>query len=525
MRPWILALAALVALPSAATAVDDASPKTVEDAIVALEKTDPGSPEALNDRLEYAQFLVSATDVDCHQRLDSAQSQLDTVAENPAVDVVLPIGRARLADIRYQIHLAGASCGADPSERERELRAALAEAQYAVDLYRDALDYQSMAILQFDAGVTQRMLGDDTAAVAALEAAIEMDREYGFHQDAEDNYKLLALWKGPAKAPDLPTAQVVNPPGDAVADPTSDFPSRTTTLKFAWLAGDATLGIEIDHASVRDGNVNRGSVYRLFKQHVHASHGGWVVSYEPGQVDYDVSTWPSEPGDLNNLAWSFGRTLPLPGFEIGTKGDFKHVVNPGSVSSDQYAAVRALILGHTQPAAGASRLPGWVARATKLLFGPAAVEQNTAEAYDFKTGVWIGAKLEQGVWYNMSAPLTLSGARQLVLPHDIEFAYTRDLPCSGTFTDRSCVEIVVHATPQADAIARLLSVVRQELGGRRVAQPQFWSTTYMRIVTDPLTLTPYVYDERRFWHIGGDNPGKDKPENKAERLVSTFTYP
>jgi hypothetical protein len=508
MLRWILALAALVALPSGAIAVDDGSPKTVEDAIAALEKADPGSPEALNDRLEYAQFLVGATDVECRQRLDSAQSQLDTVAGNPAVDVVLPIGRARLADIRYQIHLASASCGADPSERERELRAALAEARHAVELYRDALDYQSMAVMQFDAGVTQRMLGDDTGAVAALEAAIEMDREYGFHQDAEDNDKLLVVWKG-----------------SAVAAPTTEFPSRTTTLKFAWLASDATLGIEIDHTSVRDGTVNRGSVYRLFKQHVHANHGGWVVSYEPGQVDYDVSTWPSESRDLNNLAWSFGRTLPLPGFEVGTKGDFKHAVNPGSVSSDQYAAVRALILGHAQPAAGAARLPGWVARATHLLFGPAAVEQNTAEAYDFKTGVWIGAKLEQGVWYNMSAPLTLSGARQLVLPHDIEFAYTRDLPCSATLADRSCVEIVVHATPQADAIAQLLSIVRQDLGGRRVAQPRFWSTIYMRIVTDPVTLTPYVYDERRFWHIGGNNSATDKPENQAERLVSTFMYP
>jgi hypothetical protein len=525
MLRWTLALAALVALPLAATAVDDATPKTVEDAIAALEKADPGSPEALNDRLEYAQFLVNATDVDCHQRLDSAQSQLDTVAGNPAVDVVLPIGRARLADIRYQIHLARASCGADSSEREWELRAALAEARHAVDLYRDALDYQSMAVMQFDTGVTQRMLGNDTGAVAALEAALEMDREYGFHQDEEDNSKLLALWKRPANAPNVPSAQAANSPGDAVPDPTSDFPTRTTTLKFAWLASDATLGIEIDHASIRDRTVTRGSVYRLFKQHVHASHDGWVVSYEPGQIDYDVATWPSESSELNNLAWSFGRTLPLPGFEVGAQGDFKHVVNPGSVSSDQYAAVRALILGHTQPAAGASRLQGWVAHATQLLFGPAAVEQNTAEAYDFRTGVWIGAKLEQGVWYNMSAPLTVSGARQLVLPHDIEFAYTRDLPCSAAPTARSCVEIVVHATPQADAIAQLLSVVRQRLGGHPAAQPRFWSTIYMRIVTDPVTLTPYVYDERRFWHIGGDNPGKDKPENQAERLVSTFTYP
>jgi hypothetical protein len=47
----------------------------------------------------------------------------------------------------------------------------------------------------------------------------------------------------------------------------------------------------------------------------------------------------------------------------------------------------------------------------------------------------------------------------------------------------------------------------------------------MRIVTDPNTLTPYVYDVRRYWHIAGDNRGIVPPYNQVERLVSTFTYP
>ncbi len=313
-------------------------------------------------------------------------------------------------------------------------------------------------------------------------------------------------------------------PGPDVSRASEPAP-RSIPLKFAWFPTDATLSVKIDHDSIRDGEVTHGSVYRFFKEHVHATHSGWAVSYEPGQVEYDVANWPSEGSELHNLAWSFGRTLPLPGFETGTTGDFKHAINPGRVSSDQYAAVRALILGHTQPAKGASRLQGSVARATQMLFAREAVEQNAAEAYDFQTGVWIGAKLEQGVWYNMSAPLTLSGARQLVLPHDIEFAYTRHLPCPGTAPSRTCVEIVVHATPQADAIDSLLGVVNQYLTGRPGAQARFWSTTYMRIVTDPETLTPYVFDERRYWHISDNGTEPDKLENQAERLVSTFTYP
>jgi hypothetical protein len=312
---------------------------------------------------------------------------------------------------------------------------------------------------------------------------------------------------------------------DGRTGPGPDSSPRTTGLKFAWLPTEATLIVKIDHDSVHDANTTHGSVFRLFKKHVNAAHGGWVISYDAGQVKYDVAAWPSEEHELDNLAWAFGRTLPLPGFEIGAKGDFKHAVNPGGVSSDQYAAVRALILGHAQPAKGASRLQGWVARATQMLFGRDAVEQNAAEAYDFQTGVWIGAKLEQGVWYTMSAPLTLSGARQLVLPHDIEFAYTRDLPCPGATPARSCVEMVVHATPQPDSIAALMGVVNQHLAGYPMVQARFWSTTYMRIVTDPDTLTPYVYDERRYWHLSNGLRESDKRANQSERLVSTLTYP
>jgi hypothetical protein len=198
------------------------------------------------------------------------------------------------------------------------------------------------------------------------------------------------------------------------------------------------------------------------------------------------------------------------------------------VASDQSAGVRDLILGHTQPAPVNSRLPASVVAALKLDFGRAAVEQNAAEDYDFQTGVWIGATLEQGVWYKMSVPLTLPGARQLLLPHRVEFAYTRNLPCTPASTSPTCVEMVVHATPEAASVAYLLNFVDRELGRNPLIKTHFWATTYMRIVTDPNTLTTYLYDERRYWHASGVNLGVNdfgNPDNHSERLVSTFTYP
>jgi hypothetical protein len=514
-----LAAFLLLVVPAPVVAADDPSPQTLEDAIATLEHADPGSPEALNDRLEYAQLIIDAVDVDCHQRLDAAQSQLDTVSHNPETDVVIPNGRARVTDIQYQLKLARASCGAERPERESDLREALAAAQQGVDRYRDALDYKSMAIMQFNVGVTQRMLGENDAAVASLESTVAMDREFGFRQEVEDNSKLLALWKNPQPSAVAPAAA---PP---------DAPSRSVALKFAWSAIDATLAVAIDHAGVVDDTVIHGRAVHLFKQHVRASHDGWVVSYEPGTLDYDMATWPSEIRAVHELAYTFGRALPLPGFEVSTKGDFKQVTHLGTVATDQTAAVRAMILGHMPAEGGKTRLPGWVVRATKILFAPEAVEQNVAEGYDFETGVWIGARLEQGVWYNMSVPLTLPGARQLLMPHDVEFAYTRDVACAPTVTSpssvatHSCAEIVVHATPETGSLTALMQYLDSALPGHRKVRPHYWAATYISIVTDPNTLTPYVYDVRRYWHASGDTLDRGTADNHSERLVSTFTYP
>jgi len=545
LAAW-LTFALLLVVPSTVVAADAPAPQTLEDAIAALELADPGSPEALNDRLEYAQLIIDAVDVDCHQRLDAAQSQLDTVSHNPETDVVLPNGRARVTDNQYRLKLARASCGAAPVERESDLREALAAAQQAVGLYRDALDYKSMAIMQFNVGVAQRMLGDNDAAVASLESTVSMDREFGFRQEVEDNSKLLALWKRPenagaGKVIDNTTGdagQVVKAAAEPADAPTAapaasppDAPSRSVALKFAWSANDATLGVSMDHAGVVDDTIIHGRAYHLFKQHVHANYDGWVVSYEPRTLVYDVATWPSEIRAVHELAYTFGRALPLPGFEVSTKGDFEHVTHLGSVATDQTAAVRAMILGHMPAAGGKTPLPAWVVRATKTLFAPAAVEQAVAEDYDFETGVWIGARLEQGVWYNMSVPLTMPGARQLLIPHDVEFAYTRDVPCAATASSlssvatHSCVEIVVHATPETESLAALIQYVDRSLRGDRKVRFHYWSSTYMRIVADPNTLTTYVYEARRYWHASGDTLDHEPPDNDSETLVSTFTYP
>ena len=199
----IAVVSVLAGIGSAATADTSQLSATVDPVteslngpLAGLDKTDPASPVGLSARLEYAATLVVTTDLPCLRHLEEAQSQLDGVQAQPSIDA-LPSGRARIADLEYRVHAARAAkaCGGDPSKRTGELHKALTAAQSAVNLYRDAWDYRSMVIMQFDVAVTQKMLGDDAQAVTALQATVAMDRDLGFREDAAEIYSLLAKWQ------------------------------------------------------------------------------------------------------------------------------------------------------------------------------------------------------------------------------------------------------------------------------------------------------------------------------------------
>ncbi len=219
-----------------------ADSKEFAAAIERFSASDPQSPETLNARLAYAAVLVRGDAADCRTRLDDAQSQLELVKANPVLDAVLPAGLARATDLDYQIHSARAVC-ASAEMRDAELRAALASAQRAVELYRDAYDAVSMVTMQFNASVAYHDLGESAAAIAALQEAIAMDREYGYADDAEDNYTLLLQWKNEDASPEQVDARM------------QDFPERSATLAFGWFPSFAEVKIESDYTEIADGEV------------------------------------------------------------------------------------------------------------------------------------------------------------------------------------------------------------------------------------------------------------------------------
>jgi hypothetical protein len=498
---WAAIMPLLAASPTGVSTKDEAIAKQFAVAIDSGNAQDPQSPNTLNTRLGFAEFLANTEGGDCRMRLENAQNQLDMARASQA-GIALPFALAREAALEYQIHVGRATCGNSAALREQELQAAVESARHAVDLYRDDFDAISMVTMQFNVGAAYHELREDTAAVAALQAAIKMDREYGFREDAKDNYQILLQWNA-------------QPAGtDEVAALMKDFPQRSTTLSFGWFESKADLTLTLEYEQLSEGGMLKMQGVKRAERRVRRSRNGWTVSFEPRGTHYEISNWPNNGSLVRGIVASLSRlALQIHGFNVGRTGDFTQSTATDKFGSEMRSDVKAVTEFLAQNNASYP-----LADQVRKESGPygnsqygASVETLVAETYNIETGTWIGASLEQGVWYEMNVPLSLPLAPGLFVTHQIEFAFTRGVPCMAGSLEEACMEIVVRATPDPEELkirlvnlSQMMKLSQDTVLGEKVDM-QLSSATYMRLVTDPTTLQFFESDMRRYgyWTITG----------------------
>jgi hypothetical protein len=462
------------------------------------------SPAGLTAQLKYAEFLLSGDANSCNDRLTRAQEQLGSVDASPNTRVMYPDGWATVADLEYRLHLAWAECDGG-AHRDEQLRIAVSAARHAVQLYRDMFDYHSMVILQFDASVALHNLGDKAAAIASLEAALEMDREFGFAEDARENYKLWLTWK------DQPAGET------QVAALMQDFPKRQAALKFQWGPRDAQITLDSRRACLLERQVVSSHASAEFDRQIRGNdNGSWSVSYARRLTKYEPGVWPimQDPPQM-----AFPPVLiPEAGFEVGASGEFNLVTEP-LVFAEQLAARTEELIRTSAPSGEHARdLMEVAVDKTPEDLAPGLLEAATAQNYQSETAMWIGATLDQGVWYEVSAPLSLPGIPRIVTQNRIEFAFTRMVPCSAGATQPTCVEIITRAAPEQEALDRLLADYNNQHVGRIDGYAASITT---RLVTDPATLLPFAHEKKVYWYA---TVGKADTVVQSEHTVSTTRY-
>lgn len=513
-RLLFCALASLLACSCASvgprTPADESPSQYFQRTIADLQRSDPGSPALLNVRLAYGDYLLSAAPGSCALRTVLAQEQLGSAAASPKARVLYPGGWASAADLEYRIQLARATCGGRSAHKD-DLLAAVAAAHRAAEAYRDAFDYRAMVIMQFNAAVALHRLGEDAAAIAALESALDTDREYGFADDARDNYKLLLTWRR-------------QPAGAAqVARLMQDFPKRRAVLKYDWHPADARITLEERRDCLEDGGIVRSRATAAYERHITATpRGGWSVSYTDRLTRYRPGVWPLRPGSYPPQLFFPPLRLPATDFNVTATGELAELTHSTAFAARLTARANGIIkAGAPAGAVGRSAMNDALDAAANAL-SPGMLEAATTETYQLETAMWIGATLEQGVWYRLSAPLALPGLSGIVLQQRVEFAFTRTVPCAAGQAAPRCVEIVMRATPDEQAVRGLLADIDSPLPGSRFRDYQ--ASILVRIVVDPTTLLPYAREEWMYWYA---SLGKNSSDTilESDHVVSTTSYP
>jgi len=473
-----------------------------EATIAHIERTDPGSPAVLSAQLAYADFLLSGAPRPCAERLERAQEQLLSVEANPKTRVMFPDGWTRATDLEYRLHLARAACGSE-ADRRNELRTAVATARRAVELSRDAFDYRSMAVMQVAVGTALHQLGENATALAAVETALDMDREYGFEDDARENYKLLLTWRG-------------EPTDDAqVARFMRDFPKRRAVLQFKWHPSNARITLESHRECLDDGQMVTSRAEATFERRIASDNdGGWSVSHAHRLTEYEPGVWPTMQDSQTPQMVFPPAAAPAADFKVSATGEFLGVTDSTTFAARLAAKTKDLIRAAAPSGDRVPRLTTAALEATADTFSPGMLEAATAENYQLETAMWIGATLEQGVWYEISAPLSLPGMPRVIVQHRMEFAFTRMVPCTTGAAAQRCVELVIRAAPDEEALDQVTA--DSSLG-------VYTASSGARMVTDPETLLLYAREERRYWYASAGKGGRDSAL-QSEHLVSTTSY-
>jgi hypothetical protein len=479
--------------------------------IARLDALDPRAPAALEAHLRYAGYLASQPLQNCGARLDAAQSQLNSAQQNVALSVVLPQGTARAADVGYQIHTARAACGdaIDAARRQAQLLDALDCAQRAAALYRDSFDYPAMLTMQFNAAVTRQSLGDTAAAQAALKSVIQADREFGFRDDAEENYELLRSWSN----------------RDAQPSALQDFPQRTVTLKFAWAPGEDAVTLQSQSARVVGDAVVHARGDRSMMRSVLGRPFGWSVTYRSLGSHYALEPLPAGSDVGTGFMISLAAMLTqFHDFTLGKKShtpaatatEFNELIDDSSFEARARQEVNTPEIGSALSGdAPTSRTGASLARvlgtALDDLLYPTLLAATTELDYNLETGAWPDATLQQGQWYGMEFSMPLPFAPRNFVLYQVQFAFTRELPCTPQ-ADRTCVELVLRAMPEEKDLDSTLGLLQRPLHLRRGQTLHCASTMYMRLVTDPATLQAYHRDLRQFFYVAVDGAAKSKAD-------------
>lgn len=510
MRLWM----SLVLGISMAAGAQDAEPsfedqsKALEQTLERVGKIDTKHPDYLDAQLDYAQLLArNASGDDCAARLPAAEAHFKIANDSVVTPLVLKTARGRMPVVGYYIEMARARCGGD-AQKAAALQAALKYARDGVAGYRASFMYEPMTIMQFNVAQALHDAGDDVQAIKELQAAIDLDRAFGFRADAAENFRTLNEWQ---------KKEITDADVDAFA---AAFAPRSVTLKFGWTPTRVEATGTFDNAAFEGGAVRHTRFSLPMTGTIKAAGDDLLYEVKMGEPKLDASNIGSDAEKklVGLMARILGR---VPTLVVSKTGEFKEVRDVEAFAQQMTTEIDTAVkqaVPESDP-----RYPVVKAATDQELKTFATAPNLTAKMqqdYSLVTGIWSGATMEQGAWVTLPLTLSMNGTPQGYIEHAVEASFARRVPCAAGLAPEGCVELVLEAVPTDKAVAD----VTQKLQVSGKGKLDYVAATRLRLVVDPDTLVPYEHETVRFTYLALANKGQRVLKISTEQAVGVYKY-
>jgi hypothetical protein len=365
-----------------------------------------------------------------------------------------------------------------------------------------------MAIMQFNVAQTLHDIGDEAQAEKELQAAIELDRTFGFKSDAEENYRTLNEWQ---------KKEITDADVSAFSAP---FAPRSVTLKFGWRPAKVEANATFDNASYEGGSVRHTKFSIPMTGTIKAEQDNLVYEMKLGEPKLDASNLGSdvEKKLVSLMARILGR---MPVAVVSKTGELKEVRDVDAFAKQMNAEIDKAV---QQAVPESDPRHAAVKSATDEELRPLATPDNLTariqEGYSLETSIWTDATLEQNAWVRLPLTLSMNGTPQGYIEHTVEAALARRVPCAAGMPAEGCAELVVEAVPTPKAV----SDVAQKLQDGNQGRLDYAAATRMRLVVDPQTLVPYEIESLRYTYLALANKGQRAVKIASEQSLSVYKY-
>jgi hypothetical protein len=173
--------------------------------------------------------------------------------------------------------------------------------------------------------------------------------------------------------------------------------------------------------------------------------------------------------------------------------------------------------------------PKLIGQVQSFVTSEAFVTSTAAEQWNAVVGAWLGAELEVGEQYTYSEkqPVPVFPGQQVLMHYT--FSATRLSPCRRGGTKRTCAELEMRSTADAEDTKAIIQSVVSSLAGKQLPQTPVFKTleveNVVQLVTEPDGLVPHACTVTRTVKGTISVDGRDQHVEQVDETTVTYTYP